>query len=190
VPTTPASTPSIPVTGRPGVTPSTVIVHHRKPYDPGYSTIDQLVQDSTFIVLGTLLPATHGVDQTEKTVVIYPIRPQRDFDSVPPITLTITPAEVTAARLRVGETYVFFWAADPAEKTACLVGGVRGVMSYNKPTDTVTRLDTSRESQIPLTQSLEQFSSSVNAAQDLFSHEPIRNQPPVCSPAATGLPSA
>lgn len=65
VPTTPASTPLTPVTGLPGVTPSTVIVHYPNPYDPGYSTIDQLVQDSTFIVLGTLLPATPGVDQTE-----------------------------------------------------------------------------------------------------------------------------
>lgn len=90
----------------------------------------------------------------------------------------------------MGGTYVFFWADDSAEKTACIVGGVRGVMSYDSATDTVTRLATSPRAQIPRTQSLEQFASSVNAAQDLFSHEPVRNQPPICSPAATGLPSA
>lgn len=59
-------------------------------------------------------------------------------------------------------------------------------MAYDAATDTVTRLDDSRNSQIPRSQPLEQFASSVEAAQKLFSTQPIRNQPPVCSLSATG----
>ena len=148
------------------------------------------MQDATFIVLGSLDPSQSAKDESGNVITVYPISTQRSFGTVPPISLNVTQAEVTAANLTVGHTYIFFWGADPASKTACIVGGVRGVMAYNFTTDTVTRLDDASGSQIPQTQTLAQFATSVNSAQITFSKEPIRNQPPVCSPSATGLPTS
>jgi hypothetical protein len=189
MPSSPASTPLTPVTEPPGVTPSTVINTYPNPYDPGYSTIDQLVWDSTFIVLGTLGPPGVGADQSGSSVTVYPILVKQSLGTVPPISLNVSQAEVTAAHLGVGDAYVFFWGADPTDKTACIVGGVRGVMAYASSTDTVSRLDDSTGSQIPKSQTLQQLVSAVTAAQDLFRSKPIRNQPPNCSPSATGIGS-
>jgi hypothetical protein len=184
--TTEPSLPSLPTS--PAST-STVINHYPGSYDPGYTTVGQLVRDSTFIVTGALRHAQPGRDQSGKVVMSYPITTEKILGTVPPISLTVSRAEVAAANLRVGETYLFFWTADPAERTACIVGGVRGVLSYDAATDTVTRLDHSVGSDIPRTQSFEQLATSVDAAQTLFSHQAIRNQPPVCSPSATGIPA-
>ncbi len=159
------------------------------PYDPGYTTVDQLVRDSTFIVLGTLGSSGIGVDQSGNSVTVYPISVQESLDTVPPISLNVSQAEVTAAHLGVGDAYVFFWGADPTDKTACIVGGVHGVMAYDPATGAVTRLDNSPSSQIPKSQTLQQLMSSVSAAEHLFSTQPIRNQPPICSPSATGIRS-
>ena len=164
-----------------------MINNYPNPYDPGYSTIDQLVRDSTFIVLGTLVPAGVGKDESSSSATVYPISVQQSLGTVPPISLNVSQAEVTAAHLGVGEAYVFFWGADPTDKTACIVGGVRGVMAYDAVTDTVTRLDDSTTSQIPKSQTLEQLNSSVYAAQDRFGNQPIQNQPPICAPSATGI---
>jgi hypothetical protein len=182
-PTTPSSAPSDPGTQSSGATSSTV------PYDPGYTTIDQLVQDSTFIIAGTLEPAQVGKNYDGSLGTGYPITPEKVLGTIPPIGLSITRAEVSAADLRVGNDYVFFWAADTAAHTVCIVGGVRGVMSYDPASGTVTRLDHSTNSQIPRTQSFEQLSNSVEAA-EIQRSRTFGNQPPVCAPAATGLPAS
>ena len=187
LPTSPTSMPSTSVTGPPGVSPSTVINTYPNPYDPGYSTINQLVRDSTFIVLGTLGPAGVRKDQSGRSVTVYPISVQQSLGTVPPTSLNVSQAEVTAAHLGVGDAYVFFWGADPTDKTACIVGGVRGVMAYDAATGTVTMLGNSTSSQIPKSQTLEQLNSSVYAAQELCRNQPIRNQPPICSPSATEI---
>ncbi len=187
--TLPSLTPKTPIIGCGSVTPSTAVVQYPNPYDPGYTTIDQLVRDSTFIVLGSLRPAGAAKDQNGNIVTVYPIAIQRDFGSNPPISLNVSQAEVNAAHLTTGGDYIFFWGADTSEKTACIVGGVRGVMAYDSSTDTVTRIDQSTASQVPRSQSLQQFAASVQAAQSQLSSEPIANQPPICAPSATALPS-
>jgi hypothetical protein len=190
--TTLSTSPTTPLTSVAGPSgpPPTVIVHYPTPYDPGYITIDQLVQDSTFIVLGTLQPAGAGSDSSGNVVMAYPISWQQVFGTTPPIGLNVSQAEVSAAHLSVGKEYVFFWSADLTNKTACIVGGVRGVFGYDSSTGAVTRLDDSTASEIPTSESLGQFSSAVAAARELLSSEPMRSpSPPVCSPSATGLAS-
>jgi hypothetical protein len=158
-------------------------------YDPGYSTIDELVKDSTFIIAGTLEPEQSGKGQDGSIAESYPITTEKALGTVPPIALSVTPAEVGAAQLRVGNLYVFFWAADSTAKTACIVGGVRGVMAYNATTDIVTGLDDSSTSQIPRAQSYEQLAGAVEAAEKVLNPQPTASRPPVCSPSATGLTS-
>lgn len=186
--TTPTSTPTSPVTGPPPVSQTTINVTYPSPYNPGYTSMDQLVADSTFIVLGTLGPPTTEPGASGSTITYYPINLQQSFSEVAPRnTLTVGSAEFSAANLSVGGTYVFFWANDQVDKTVCIVGGVRGVMAYNSATDTVTRLDNSANSQIPKSQTLEQFESSVQNALNLLRTQPVQNSSPMCSPSATGL---
>jgi hypothetical protein len=188
-PHTGTSTTHAPNSNSTGTKNSTVFEHYPTPYAPSYSTIYGLVQDSTFVVLGTLQPGGAGKNQNGELVTVCPIAIQQDFGTTPPISLNVSQAEVTAANLAVGSTYAFFWGADPIDKTACIVGGVRGVMSYDTRTSTLTRLDDAKGSEIPRTQSLKQFSSSIRAAYSRIGHQPNRNQPPICSSSATRLPS-
>ncbi len=188
-PSTVPGTPTSPVTQPPGVTPSTEVNTYPTPYSPGYTSIAQLVEDSTFIVLGTLQSGASLKDGNGDVVTAYPIDVQQSLGTVPPVGLNVSQAEVMAAGLSVGNSYIFFWGADTADDAACIVGGVRGVMSYDPTSDTVTRLDKSTSSQVPQSQTLEQLESSVRSAQITFGQQPIRNQPPICSPSATGLPA-
>jgi hypothetical protein len=152
-------------------------------YRPDYATIYELVRDSTFIVLGALDPEISGSGQTG-----YPIEVQQSFGiNNSRTSIGVSVAEFNAAKLSVGGTYVFFWGIDSAERVACIVGGVRGVMAYDPSSDTVTRLDTSATSQIPRVQTLGQLTSSVSAAVNEVVAEPAANPRPVCSPSGTGL---
>jgi hypothetical protein len=187
-PTIGSGTPTSPVTAPALVTPSTETNVYPNPYDPGYSTIDQLVPDSTFIVMGTLEAASPGVDMNGNIRMSYPISVQYSFEAIPRNTLTVLQSEVTAANLTVGSTYIFFWAA--GTNTVCIVGGVRGVMAYDAATNTVTRLDNSSSSQIPQSQSLDQFANAVKNAIPIGVQPMSTDAPPVCSPSATGLPGS
>jgi hypothetical protein len=166
------------------VTRQTVIVQWPNPYDPGYNSIGQLVQDSTFVVLGTLGAAIPQPDGSQ----VDPINVQTSYGYTDPrVELGISSAEFDAANLSVGGTYIFFYASDPVDNIDCIAGGVRGVMAYDASTDTVTRLDQNANSQIPQSQTLEQFIVEVQAAQQAISSQPETNLPPMCSASATGL---
>jgi hypothetical protein len=180
---TKATTTARPPTTATSVVPPAPTTVANNVYSSDYATIYELVRDSTFIVLGTLDPEISGSGQTG-----YPIEVQQTFGiNNPRTSIGVSVAEFNAAKLSVGGTYVFFWGIDSAERVACIVGGVRGVMAYDPSSDTVTRLDTSATSHIPRVQTLEQLTSSVSAAVNEVVAEPATNPRPVCSPSATGL---
>jgi hypothetical protein len=74
--TSPGSTLSVPII----VTPTTTSDNY--PYDPGYTDINQLVADSTFIVAGTLHRVS-GIDQNGHPITIYPITVQKVWRPFP-----------------------------------------------------------------------------------------------------------
>ena len=166
----------------------TQTVTYPSPYSPGYTTISQLVKDSTFIVMGTLGEPVTEPAQDGGTVEIYPINVERDFGTYPPrMAIGISSAEFNAGGLNADGTYIFFWASDPVDNTFCVVGGARGMFSYDSSTDTVARGSDDSASQIAQTQTLEQFTSSVVAAETQLQSQPPTNPPPVCSASATGI---
>jgi hypothetical protein len=180
-------TPTSPVTLPPAVTQPTATTNYPSPYQPQYDTIDSLVQYSGAIVLGTLSGSPAAATQSGSSTS-YPINVQQNFGSnIPREVLTVSSAEVNAAHLSLTGTYIFFWTYDSTNGISCIVGGLRGVMSYNSATDTVTRIDTSTSSQIPQTQSLESFKESVKGALETIAAEPTTNTPPACAQSATGL---
>ena len=91
------------------MTPSTIINTYPNPYDPGYTTIDQLVEDSVYVALGTLEAPQSGADSSGNEVTAYPVSVQQSFTYTPGIPPSVDQAEVTAANLAVGNTYIFFW---------------------------------------------------------------------------------
>jgi len=170
-----------PVTGPAGVNPPDTVIHYPNPYAPSYDTLDALVSDASFIVLATVEPQ-------ESATQNYPLQIQQSFGSEARTSMSISAEELAAAHLSVGQTYVFFYAVDPVDGTDCIVGGVRGVFDYNSSTHIVTRIDQSRTSQIPSTQTLTQFGTALETAAKAVSRSSIANLPPVCRASATGLP--
>lgn len=164
------------------VNPPTTIVTYPTPYAPSYDTVAALVDDSTYIVIATLQPE-------EEAIGGYPLDVQQTLGFNYPMRelLSITTTEFDAANLTVGDTYVFFHADDPVDGSTCIVGGVKGVFAYDPNSQTVTRLDQSTTSQIPMTQSLSDLQDSITAEENVEASEPDSNLPPVCSSSATGL---
>jgi hypothetical protein len=171
-----------------GYTPVPQTVTYPNPYNPGYTTIAQLVKDSTFIVMGTVGDPVTGPTQGGGTVEVYPINVERSFGTYPPrMAIGLSSAEFKAGSLAVGGTYLFFWASDPVDNTFCVVGGVRGMFAYDSASDTVTTVADNSASQIPQSQTLEQFNSAVLAAETQLQSQPLTNPPPTCSASATGI---
>jgi hypothetical protein len=188
-------TPMTPVTAPPLVEVPTVTVTYPNPYDPGYNTIAQLVDDSDAIVVGTLGSTSTAPGQDGAQTAYYQINIQKTVNDVstPRISLYVSQNLVNAARLSSSGTYIFFWAGPADDGTSdgggrCITGGTRGVMAYNQSADTVTRLDNNSDSQIPRTQTLEQLKGSIRAAFNALETRPIvANPPPACTLSATGL---
>src|ERR1022692_2187602 len=179
VPTTTVSPSQTPVTGPPGVSVPTTIVTYPNPYHPSYDTIASLVYDSDYIVIATLGAGAQGGDELQ-------VEAQLGFND-PRTLIGVTTAEINAAHLTSGDTYIFFYGVDTVDKLECVVGGVRGVFAYNPTTQIVTRIDQSTPSQIPNTQTLTQLETAINDEESIESAEPISNGPPLCSSSATGL---
>lgn len=177
---TPLSPSQTPVARSPGVNPGTTIVQYPNPYAPSYDTLQSLVSDASFIVLATVLPQSPATNN-------YPLKVQRSFLYEARSSMAISPQEFDAAHLSVGSTYLFFWADDPIDSTYCIVGGVRGVFDYDPSDQTITRIDQSAASQIPETQTLEQFGTAVATAATALQTSATRSLPPVCTPSATGI---
>lgn len=177
----PTTIPSTPQTQPASVTYPTVNVTYPNPYSPSYSTVASLVNDATFVIVGEV--------EAEGDLPYYPINIQTSLGlNYPHNGTDISPAEVQAADLTVGDSYVFFIGYDQQHPYTCVVGGVRGVFAYDATTDTVTRLDQGTPSQIPDTQTLEQLQAEVTAAYESNSSNPIPVPgPPVCDSSATGL---
>jgi hypothetical protein len=100
----------------------------------------------------------------------------------------ITTQEFNAAHLKVGGSYLFFYAIDPGDRSTCIVGGTRGVFSYNSTSQTLTRIGASPHSRVPSIQTLMQFQTTLSALLDA-EKDVIHNLPPMCSASATGLSS-
>jgi hypothetical protein len=182
-PTIPSSTPKTPITGCPAITLPTVDVHRPNPYDPGYHTIGQLVHDSFIVVLGTLQGPVAGG---------YLINIEKELAGDTKTTIGLSSALVSALRLEPSHTYVFFYGAEgyPLKGGACIVGGERGVMTYDAATNTVTRLDNVTDSQIPRSQTLDQLESEIQQVEAATARAPEELPPaPVCSSSATGIPA-
>ena len=161
-------------------------------YDPSYSTVQQLVDDSVFIVLGTLHGGPAGPFKMG-SVTYYPINWQRNLGLIEPReTIGVSSSMLSTAKLAMSGTYVFFYAVQgaPLPPVACIVGGLRGVMAYDPTSGTVTRLDNDPSSQIPRTESLTQLVTAIQRATQAAERAPVQQPPqPVCSPSATGLAS-
>jgi hypothetical protein len=160
--------------------PPTTIINDPNPYQPSYDTIAALADDSIFIVIATVEPET--------SINTYPLNVQQSLGTASvKTTIGISGAEFNAANLAVGGTYVFFYGSDPVDNENCIVGGVRGVFSYDPSTKLVTRLDQIGPSRVPETQTLAQLENELQAAEVLVASKPIANIPPVCESSATGL---
>jgi hypothetical protein len=178
--TTTSTSPIPPASEPPAVNPPDTIVHYPNPYAPSYETLDSLFSDASSIVLATVEPR-------ETSTQNYPLLVVQSFLAQARTSMSISPQEFAAAVLRVGDTYVFFYAVDPVDSTDCVVGGVRGVFDYDPSTQIASRIGQSHSSEIPETQTLAQFGTALTAAQNDVSGQSIPNSPPICSPSATGL---
>jgi hypothetical protein len=184
--------------------PATTIVRYPRPYRPPYNTLAQIFASSSIIMLGTVGPRTSeplGPSGGVRSIVNgYPIEPRTvqflggvDYQGSG---IGIPAKLFKALSLVVGHTYVFFTAQDPSTPL-CVVGGLRGLFSYDPATQTVSRLDHNRHSQIPRTMSLTQLESQINAlemqseaaaAAAAPQQGPIKiYMPPTCATSATGL---
>ena len=157
----------------------TTIVTYPNPYRPSYDTVASLVRDSIYIVIATVGGGGQGGEELQ-------IQGQLGFNN-PRTPIGVTTAEINAAHLISGDSYIFFYGADTVDKTVCIVGGVRGVFAYNPTTQIVTRIDQSIPSQIPNTQTLAQLETAINDEESIESAQPVSNGPPLCSSSATGL---
>jgi hypothetical protein len=99
----------------------------------------------------------------------------------------ISSAEFNAAGLTVGSEYVVFYGVSPADGSGCVVGGIRGVFAFDAMSGTVTRIDRSANSIIPVTESLSQLRVALSAAEQATAGQPQANAPPVCDSSATGI---
>jgi len=181
IPTSTTLAPQRTVTGPSGVTIPTTIVRYPDPYTPNYDTVASLVHDSTFIVVASVGPY-------DGSTTGYPLEIQGDLGFNNPRTpLGLTPTEYNAANLKVGSDYVFFYGVDRVDDATCIVGGVRGVFSYDSATQLVRTMTQRARSQIPASQSLSQLQSDVDSEEQVESAQPVANGPPLCSDSATGL---
>ena len=200
VPTTPSTVPGTPVTPvtEPGLqeTPTTYLTYPT-PYNPGYDSVAQLVDDSQEIVVGTIGPSGGtftGRDGNPET--FYPVEVQKVLYGPTINAIFVGQNLFDAAGLNHSGTYVFFWAGpDVPDDTpyggSCITGGTRGVMAYDSSADAVTRLDDNSNSQIPRSQSFAQLEGEVQAESAVLAARPafVMSAPPACTPSAIGMNS-
>jgi hypothetical protein len=153
-------------------------------YHPSYDTIASLASDSTEVFIGTGRPLSQ--DPTDGgTVASFTVDRSllgRPLD-------TIAYPEIPEGRpgdlpVEVGQKYLVFWSTGngPGE-TSCIVGGARGLFTYNAATRTVRRVATS-PSQIPTSLTLSQIAAQLPDPNDPVPE--VEPPPPICSPSVTG----
>jgi hypothetical protein len=123
----------------------------------------------------------------------YVINIEKELAGDTKTTIGLSSALVSALKIDPGQPYVFFYGAEgyPLKGGACIIGGERGVMGYNAATNTVTRLDTSTDSQIPRSQTLSQLESEIEQVEAATARAPEELPPaPVCASSATGVPAS
>lgn len=178
------SGPVTPVAGPPGIfgTTSTIPATWTSPYQPSYDTIARLAQDSTFAFVGTVGSLSSDGEYYYLTI-ISPFHGDYRMSQI------FVPKEyITVAHLTAGGIYVFFF-ANMADGETCIVGGPRGVFDYNPTTKIVTRIAAAPGSQVPLTETLSQLVSAVQASEPATAPvDPAQvPPPPVCDASATGV---
>ena len=185
------SAPLLPTTSTTGpaenVNPPTTIIDYGT-YAPSYDTIGELVHDSEWVFVGTLMPRTQQVADW------YPISPGESLAGTElRQEVGVSSAEVAAAHMTVGQQYLVFYGIDNANNADngnCVVGGTRGVFAVDPATEIVTRLDDNPSSSIPRTQTLAAVQAEIS---DYQAHQSpplvLSNSPPVCAASATGLSS-
>jgi hypothetical protein len=171
-------------------------------YHPPYNTVAELFADSDQLVfIATVDPLvaddpTPGAmfapfDLTTAQFLSSPTTP-------PDIVLGLPQGQAGDVRLIVGHTYLVFFTIDYSGHggpTVCTVGGQRGLFDYDAATQTVTRTDDNRASQIPRTLSLAEMRAQVKAAAATWATaeahvgsaaDPEKEPPPpVCALSAT-----
>jgi hypothetical protein len=183
--------PSSTTTSSPGMvgqsTDTTIIDPNN--YHPNYDTIAGLASTSTTVFIGTVQPLVQnpGDGGTVAPFVVNQLLlgvvPRSDAEP------DITQGGPNDVSVVVGQQYLVFWGVDssesPTKVTTCIVGGARGLFSYNAATNTVSRTDNSGTSQIPMTLTLAQVVASLPNP-NVQVPTPVPS-PPVCSPAVTGI---
>jgi hypothetical protein len=153
-------------------------------YHPSYDTIASLADDSTEVFIGTARPLsqdpTDGGTVASFTVVRSLLGQLLDTLAYP----EIPEGEAGDPSVVVGRQYLVFWSSGNGEgETSCIVGGARGLFSYNSSSQSVSRLATS-PSRIPTTLTVSQVMAQL-PDQDV----PVPEReppPPICSPPVTG----
>jgi hypothetical protein len=153
-------------------------------YRPTYDTIDALAADSTEVFIGTARPLSQDPSDggTVSSFTVDQSILGRPLD-------TLAYPEIPAGQpgdlpVVVGQQYLVFWSSGNGDgETSCIVGGARGLFTYNAATRTVRRVATST-SPIPTTLTLSQVIAELpNPDVPVPEAEP---PPPVCSPSVTG----
>jgi hypothetical protein len=153
-------------------------------FHPSYGTVASLAADSTEVFIGTARPLSQ--DPTDGGIVAsfsvarsllghpldtfpYPEIPEGQPGDLPVV---------------VGQNYLVFWSAGNGQgETSCIVGGARGLFTYNAATQIVRRVATS-PSQIPTSLTLSQVTAQLpDPSVPVPEVEP---PPPICSPSVTG----
>jgi hypothetical protein len=157
-------------------------------YHPAYDTISSLFDDAMVAFVATVEPFQH--DASEGTYEAFDLNSiwvldyWGTLDRIPAFDLPQgQPGDVA---LVVGRTYLIFYATDPTDGDACVVGGLRGVFGYDPATGMVARLDHDGDSEIPRSLPIGQVAAQLEADTDVPPPEDVPS-PPVCSPAVTGL---
>ena len=161
-------------------------------YRPRYDTMPELLHDMFAVFGGTLQPDDSPLGIYPLNVTTYISGSSQKIDYTGPVGI---PEDVVAAAaaqgtpLVVGHDYIEIFGIDSTDHNdQCIVGGLRGLFAYDASAGTVTRIDKSRTSQIPRTQSFASFVATYNAdTPPNVPPTPLNVTDPICSPSATGI---
>jgi hypothetical protein len=152
-------------------------------YRPSYDTIASLAADSTEIFIGTGRPLSQDPTDGGKVASFTVDRSLRGqpLDTVP--YPEIPEGQPGDPPVLVGQKYLVFWSTGNGKgETSCIVGGAKGLFTYNAATQIVRRV-ASGPSQIPASLTLSQVAAELP---DPKVPVPEVEPPPICSPSVTG----
>jgi hypothetical protein len=169
-----------------GQSPNTTIINPSN-YHPNYGSIGGLASTSTAVFVGTVQPfmqdPSDGGTVAPMTVdrLLLGVIPRSDAEPELP---QAGPDDVPVV---VGHQYLVFWGVDSSQSpraiTTCVIGGSRGLFSFDPGTQTVSRISAT-SSQIPATETLAQVVAQLPNP-DIPVPTPVPT-PPICAASVTG----